>query len=255
MISSSPEYPVSEPPMGWFVPSLTFDRIKPGILLQRKREKVVRTYGKRSQETHGEPTAKRRKAADEEKAEVMSVVGIAAKEEKIKNVAIQEQEVAERCEEREPQANKKKGGSILNFFRPLPPKLKPVPPISQRETTEEPPASPDIPKPRKAPRTLRLRPSSTLQNPPDSSSEKEEEETPINKIRAIANDRKTQIVHDQKDKHKPTFQTTLNISSQAAFSECKVCDSVWNPLFPDDVKYHTKRHAAVLRARSKSDSL
>lgn len=44
-------------------------------------------------------------------------------------------------------------------------------------------------------------------------------------------------------------QTTLNISAQAAFSECKVCDSVWNPLYPDDVKYHTKRHATVLRAR------
>jgi hypothetical protein len=46
-------------------------------------------------------------------------------------------------------------------------------------------------------------------------------------------------------------QTTLNISNQAAFSECKVCDTVWNPLYPDDVKYHTKRHAAHLRSKKR----
>jgi hypothetical protein len=49
----------------------------------------------------------------------------------------------------------------------------------------------------------------------------------------------------------PAVQTTLNLSSQAAFSECKVCNTVWNPLYPDDVKFHTKQHAAVLRARRK----
>ncbi len=46
-------------------------------------------------------------------------------------------------------------------------------------------------------------------------------------------------------------QTTLNISNQAPFSECKICDTVWNPLYPDDVKYHTKRHAAQLRTKKK----
>lgn len=45
------------------------------------------------------------------------------------------------------------------------------------------------------------------------------------------------------------MQTTLNISSQAAFAECKVCDMVWNPLYPDDVKYHDKRHRALLRRK------
>lgn len=44
-------------------------------------------------------------------------------------------------------------------------------------------------------------------------------------------------------------QTTLNISNQAPFSECKICDTVWNPLYPDDIKYHTKRHAAQLRTK------
>lgn len=46
-------------------------------------------------------------------------------------------------------------------------------------------------------------------------------------------------------------QTTLNISNQAPFSECKICDTVWNPLYPDDVKYHTKRHATHVRGKKK----
>lgn len=54
-----------------------------------------------------------------------------------------------------------------------------------------------------------------------------------------------------KAKPSPTIQTTLNISSQAAFSECKVCNTVWNPLHPEDVKFHKKQHAAVLRAKRK----
>ncbi|OTA07181.1 hypothetical protein A9Z42_0080750 [Trichoderma parareesei] len=49
----------------------------------------------------------------------------------------------------------------------------------------------------------------------------------------------------------PSIQTTLNISSKAAFSECKICDTVWNPLYPDDVKFHNKTHKAVLRAQKK----
>ncbi|KAF7562073.1 hypothetical protein G7046_g2062 [Stylonectria norvegica] len=56
-----------------------------------------------------------------------------------------------------------------------------------------------------------------------------------------------------KSKPPPTVQTTLNISAQAAFSECKVCDTVWNPLYPPDVKYHLKQHASVLRAKRKKD--
>jgi hypothetical protein len=54
-------------------------------------------------------------------------------------------------------------------------------------------------------------------------------------------------------KVQPTVQTTLNISSRAAFSECRICDTVWNPMYPDDVKYHVKRHQAVVRAKRKRE--
>ncbi|KAG6015098.1 hypothetical protein E4U54_004251 [Claviceps lovelessii] len=72
-------------------------------------------------------------------------------------------------------------------------------------------------------------------------------------------------LHLHKDRHRdrrrwrsskrsPGVQTTLNISSRAAFAECKVCDTVWNPLYPDDVKYHDKRHKALLRRERKKEA-
>ncbi|KAL7817608.1 hypothetical protein V8C44DRAFT_321208 [Trichoderma aethiopicum] len=70
--------------------------------------------------------------------------------------------------------------------------------------------------------------------------------------------RKTSLGNHQKprpSKRPPpsssAVQTTLNISAKAAFSECKICDTVWNPLYPDDVKFHNKTHKAVLRAQRK----
>ncbi|KAG6025854.1 hypothetical protein E4U41_001433 [Claviceps citrina] len=48
-------------------------------------------------------------------------------------------------------------------------------------------------------------------------------------------------------------QTTLNISSQAAFAECRVCDMVWNPLYPDDVRYHERRHKSLLTRKRKQE--
>lgn len=48
---------------------------------------------------------------------------------------------------------------------------------------------------------------------------------------------------------RPTVQTTLSlaIGSSAGMRECKVCDTVWNPFHPEDVKVHAKRHAGALR--------
>jgi hypothetical protein len=52
-----------------------------------------------------------------------------------------------------------------------------------------------------------------------------------------------------RSKSAPTIQTTLNISAQPAFAECKICSIVYNPLHPNDVKLHSKRHAAVVKAK------
>ncbi|KAL2761002.1 hypothetical protein ACRALDRAFT_1073389 [Sodiomyces alcalophilus JCM 7366] len=45
-------------------------------------------------------------------------------------------------------------------------------------------------------------------------------------------------------------QTTINLSTKPAFEECKICRIVYNPLHPKDVKYHAKRHKAILRSQS-----
>lgn len=64
----------------------------------------------------------------------------------------------------------------------------------------------------------------------------------------------TQHQHQQQPrKRKPapkqTVQTTLAlaIGGSAGMRECKVCDTVYNPYHPEDVKVHAKRHAGVVR--------
>lgn len=50
-------------------------------------------------------------------------------------------------------------------------------------------------------------------------------------------------------KRKDGVQTTLSlaIGSSAGMRECKLCDTVYNPFHPDDVKVHAKRHAVVVK--------
>ncbi|RBR23994.1 uncharacterized protein FIESC28_03304 [Fusarium coffeatum] len=161
--------------------------------------------------------------------------------------------------------------SILNFFKPIPPSstVASSPKSDEPRPGSTPPSSPPAPRTeaRKKPRLLRFRATSLPildgENSEDDTQQmegvKDEEESgakptrstlresSLNRESSSNSDAKT----GKKAKGKSTVQTTLNLSSQAAFSECKVCNTVWNPLYPDDVKYHTKQHAAVLRARRK----
>lgn len=53
-------------------------------------------------------------------------------------------------------------------------------------------------------------------------------------------------------KKQQIVQTTLSLSigGSAGMRECKVCDMVYNPFHPEDVKVHTKRHAGALKKRA-----
>ncbi|KAJ4387579.1 hypothetical protein N0V93_008174 [Gnomoniopsis smithogilvyi] len=53
---------------------------------------------------------------------------------------------------------------------------------------------------------------------------------------------------------KQSVQTTLAlaIGGNPGMRECKVCDTVYNPLHPEDVKVHAKRHAGVMRKEKRS---
>ncbi|KAI2466193.1 hypothetical protein F4781DRAFT_364709 [Annulohypoxylon bovei var. microspora] len=59
---------------------------------------------------------------------------------------------------------------------------------------------------------------------------------------------------NKKENSKPSVvQTTLSLSiSEKGFTECKECDMLYNPLHKQDAKYHAKRHAAMLKAKSTS---
>lgn len=58
-------------------------------------------------------------------------------------------------------------------------------------------------------------------------------------------------------KRKDGVQTTLSlaIGSSAGMRECKLCDTVYNPFHPEDVKVHAKRHAAAMKRERKSEGI
>lgn len=56
-------------------------------------------------------------------------------------------------------------------------------------------------------------------------------------------------------KRKDGVQTTLSlaIGSSAGMRECKLCDTVYNPFHPEDVKVHAKRHAVAMKNKRRSE--
>lgn len=58
-------------------------------------------------------------------------------------------------------------------------------------------------------------------------------------------------------KRKDGVQTTLSlaIGSSAGMRECKLCDTVYNPFHPEDVKVHSKRHAVAVREREAEEKV
>ncbi|KAI0835929.1 hypothetical protein F5Y06DRAFT_113964 [Hypoxylon sp. FL0890] len=51
-----------------------------------------------------------------------------------------------------------------------------------------------------------------------------------------------------------TVQTTLSLSAaEKGFTECKECNMLYNPLHKQDAKCHARRHAAMLKAKSSSN--
>jgi hypothetical protein len=166
--------------------------------------------------------------------------------------------------------------SILQYFKPLPNEAKPKQSVKKADVQDESTLALSHVVRRRKPRLLRIRATS----PPSDESEDTvslsgRDATDSN---ASSPDRKRKSLHDgganllnqsrrgsvssdvkpgvrTRSKRSPTVQTTLNISSKAAFAECKLCDTVWNPLYPDDVKYHDKRHKSVVKKTKKADDL
>ncbi|KAI0533783.1 hypothetical protein GGR58DRAFT_95601 [Xylaria digitata] len=59
----------------------------------------------------------------------------------------------------------------------------------------------------------------------------------------------------RQDAKMPLVQTTLSLSmSEAHYTECKECGMLYNHLHETDVKYHARRHAALRRAKARTDA-
>ncbi|KAI1385640.1 uncharacterized protein F4822DRAFT_350068 [Hypoxylon trugodes] len=52
-----------------------------------------------------------------------------------------------------------------------------------------------------------------------------------------------------------TAQTTLSLTNEEkGFTECRECNMLYNPLHKQDAKHHAKQHAAMLKAKSRSNN-
>ncbi|PNY25844.1 Uncharacterized protein TCAP_04225 [Tolypocladium capitatum] len=272
MPNSSPEYAITKPGMAH----------KPS----RKRDKPLRTYGRRSistPEPRGEPPSKRVRLDADEPTQDGNTRKPPQSESSPRDQASGQAQKDHESSAQSVQGEAPKPSSIMSYFKPLPPRARAVP----AEDPEEPDPSPlssSAKRPKRRPRLLRLRAtSSPLGDAPEDPAGGRDDAKGLERdgrgdeadgggggkgrgspLRDGADNHLKRTKRGEsldearpggttKTKRAPTVQTTLNLSAQAAFAECKVCDTVWNPLYPDDVRYHSKRHATVMRAKRKQE--
>ncbi|ODA77577.1 hypothetical protein RJ55_07206 [Drechmeria coniospora] len=274
MMTASPDYAITKPGMAHY--------------LTRKRDKPLRTYGKPWTVTNsprgGEPMPKRIRQLEEN--ETARACTRSKNDPALDEAAVGSQGAAR---PRRPTGDGSKRATILGYFQPVPPPGQQA--VQSREKAESKGhGSPSRSHTKRKTRLLRLRaPSSPLSDGPDSTTtDNDGNESRKRKLSAESDARgcndehkgtkrkrrlqetgdtlanqacldletvktaKGKADYAAKVKRAPSIQTTLNISTQPAFAECRVCDTVWNPLYPDDVKYHSMRHAVVTRARRKA---
>ncbi|KAI1427674.1 hypothetical protein F5Y12DRAFT_146631 [Xylaria sp. FL1777] len=59
----------------------------------------------------------------------------------------------------------------------------------------------------------------------------------------------------RREKKTASVQTTLSLSmNEAQYTECKECGMLYNHLHKTDVKYHAQRHAALRRAKARTNA-
>ncbi|KAL4727755.1 hypothetical protein ACLX1H_004444 [Fusarium chlamydosporum] len=246
----------------------------PAPSTSRSRAKPLRTYGKRStrDDSPRETNPKKRRTSPEAASTETSVpknTDIDAGSPSLPKIVAEE--TKNTAEPTAPGNKPVKKGSILSFFKPIPSSSTAAssPKSDEPQPVSSPPSSPPPRiETRKKPRLLRFRGASlplldSENTEDDTQAEKgvdTEEESGAKSTRSAPNESSliressssSHMKASKKAKGKASaVQTTLNLTSQAAFSECKICNTVWNPLYPDDVKFHTKQHAAVLRAMRK----
>ncbi|PNP60238.1 hypothetical protein THARTR1_00262 [Trichoderma harzianum] len=254
-------------------------RTKPGLHHhQRKRERPLRTYGRQTStpEAQTEPPLKKQRLSllKQQEENPISPAHTSDSAPKPNDAAVTASSEATTRQDgphrgkTETRAQSPKKSSILSYFKPAPQKPKDDPPSqSQAEEPIAPPESPKRKPSKRKPRLLKIK--ATTHDIPDQSSQESDSQSlqphstrdPLQNGTSVATETTlssstspSPTPGQRKSLSKtrpPSIQTTLNISAQAAFSECKICNTVWNPLYPDDVKFHNKTHKAVLRAQKR----
>lgn len=253
--------------------------------LSRKRDKPLRTYGRRSTATpepRGEPPAKKIRVDTTLQQDNSVDLSNKATTEASQSQTSSRRQSSDQLLPQPSRDQVHRGSSILNYFKPIPAQSPILAPTENKMTTPEKPSpasSTQGSRIRRAPRLLRLRAASRGS---DGSSDENASSTGTHDTDEYDSspDRKrkfneglqeggpnllnlgsgrvspeegqpTVTTRSKKAQRSPAVQTTLNISAQAAFAECKECDTVWNPLYPDDVKYHAKRHAKMTKGNKR----
>ncbi|KAF4450557.1 hypothetical protein F53441_6337 [Fusarium austroafricanum] len=211
----------------------------PAPSVPRSRAKPLRTYGKRSirDDSPKEPNTKKRRIS----TEVTSSESSASKntdkaaQSPPNNVAEASKNTPEPTATDKSTINPIKKGSILSFFKPLPPSytVASSPKSDEPQPEATPPSSPPQPariETRKKPRLLRFRGTSLSllddeTTGDDTQGDDTETEEGTKSTGAALRERESSTSNTKSGKRgkpkTPTVQTTLNISNQAAFSECK----------------------------------
>ncbi|KAH0529269.1 hypothetical protein TsFJ059_004036 [Trichoderma semiorbis] len=262
MVSSSPEYSITKPGLHHH---------------QRKREKPLRTYGRQTStpEAQSEPPLKKQRlfALKQQEEKPISPDDSSDDVPKPEDPAVAVASEAKTTQDGPKQsktetcAQSPKKSSILSYFKPAPQKPKDDPPSQSQDSQPEEPISPqESPKwkpSKRKPRLLKIK--ATTHDTHNQSSQESDSHSRDSLQNGKSNTTEPTLSSStspspppgqKKPKpvsktRPPSIQTTLNISAQAAFSECKICNTVWNPLYPDDVKFHNKTHKAVLRAQKR----
>lgn len=276
MVNSSPEYAMYAGPIAHMTMACANDnRTKPGVHHLKKRDKPLKTYGKRQSpptESPVEPPKKRVRWAENLTSDEPDTTPSRPRKSSIREESLspnREDTIESKVEEQEPVTEQPVAKeSILNYFkRVAPPKETRTVSKSTDNNNDLDGTRPESPqqRPRKIrrKRLLRIRSNHSPRIEKESDDEDcdspglDDRSTPLSEGgEALHNQQRGTLSNEKAKRQKvrlaPQVQTTLNLSSQAAFSECKICDTVWNPLYPDDVKYHTKRHAAHLRGKKRA---
>jgi hypothetical protein len=198
---------------------------------------------------------------DEERPRKKRVVAAAVPEEDKENIPS-----SPRLPELPPQkATPAMKGSILVFFKPVSTSssasqsqiVSDLTAKSEETVPSSPPSPPPIPNlPEKRKRRLGtravVRPSSPVRGSRDGSKDLEEEEKTASQEANEDNSTAPSSQPRRPSRRQPpkaTVQTTLALTDDPAFTICKDCEMLYNPLNEKDKRHHTRRHAAALRKR------